>query len=373
MRRPTIFLMLAVVAAFLAAVVVFSALRTREAQMQKAMAQTVDIVVASRELSLGDRLDPSDVKLARWARDSVPEGAFTDPAAVLNSYARIELVPGQPILRRNLVGSEKVAGVMPLVIPPGMRAMSVPVDEVSDIAGFVKPHTRVDVVVSISSPGQQVRAFSRIVLQNIEVLAVAQQIDKGKDEPEVAKVVTLLVTPREAEELGLASREGTLRLVMRNYNDDKVVATAGTDLTQLLGPAGTAALAAMPPSAMPGGQMQQGALSPQAIAPPAASRGAAPFSMEIMRDGKRAETVSFVTGRAQRSRDGHMPPHPPALHPPALNDGTLARPAPAVAAAASQAMAAVSPEPTVPIVDEPPPPGGKLGMYVPIPKTVELP
>lgn len=89
MRRPTIFLILTVVAAFLAAVVVFSALRTREAQMQKAMAQTVDIVVAAHDLTLGDRLDPGDVKLARWTRESMPEGAFTDPAAVLNSYVRI--------------------------------------------------------------------------------------------------------------------------------------------------------------------------------------------------------------------------------------------------------------------------------------------
>ena len=72
------------------------------------------------------------------------------------------------------------------------------------------------------------------MLQNIEVIAVAQQIDKGKDEAEVAKVVTLLVTPHDAEKLGLASREGVLRLAMRNYNDDKMVATAGSDFADLL-------------------------------------------------------------------------------------------------------------------------------------------
>lgn len=364
MRRPTIFLILTVVAAFLAAVVVFSALRTREAQMQKAMAQTVDIVVAAHDLTLGDRLDPGDVKLARWARESMPEGAFTDPAAVLNSYVRIEFVAGQPIVRRNLVSGEKIAGVMPLVIPPGMRAMSVSVDEVADIAGFVKPHTRVDVVVAISGPGQQSRAFSRIVLQNIEVLAVAQQIEKGKDEPEVAKVVTLLVTPHEAEELGLASREGTLRLVMRNYNDDKVVATAGTDLAELLGSAGAAALAGSTPATF-AGQIQPAGLGAQVIAPPSTPKGMHAFSMEIMRDGKRAETLSFVGGSALRARTGRglsvaQRRSEPGAPPPA------AQTAPPMLPAANPASIPASD-------DESPPTAGNLGMYVPVPKTVELP
>lgn len=360
MRRPTIFLMLAVVAAFLAAVVVFSALRTREAQMEKAMAQTLDIVVASRDLGLGDRLDLGDVKLARWPRDSIPEGAFTDPAAVVNSYAKIELVPGQPIVRRNLVGGEKVAGVMPLVIPPGMRAMSVPVDEVGDIAGFVKPHTRIDVLVSISGGNAQSRAFSRIVLQNIEVVAVAQQIEKGKDEPEVAKVVTLLVTPHEAEELGLASREGTLRLVMRSYNDDKIVATAGIDLAEMLGPAGAAALASAPP--MVGAQLQPGALETQTIAPPT-PKGPLPFSMEIMRDGKRAETLSFVAGSI-RTRNGHKPSLLASRSPTTVT-APAAESAPAI-------VPVTNPEPMLGD-DENSAGYGNLGVYVPIPKTVELP
>ena len=118
---------------------------------------------------------------------------------------------------------EKTSGVMPLLIPPGMRAMSMPVDEVADIAGFVEPHTRVDILVAVdrhrARPSDRSRASC---LQNIEVLAVAQEIQHVKDEPEVVKVVTLLVTPTDAEKLNLASHEGMLRLAMRNYSDAKL-------------------------------------------------------------------------------------------------------------------------------------------------------
>ena len=125
---------------------------------------------------------------------------------------------------------------MPLLIPPGMRAVSVQVDEVSDIAGFILPHAHVDILVAVSNQGggQGDKPFSKIVLQNVEVLAVAQEVEKKKDEPELVKVVTVLVTPQDAERLALATREGVLHLAMRNYADTKIVLTSGTDVDELL-------------------------------------------------------------------------------------------------------------------------------------------
>ena len=78
------------------------------------------------------------------------------------------------------------------------------------------------------------KAFSKVILQNVEVLAVAQEVEQKKDEPEIVKVVTLLVTPQESERLALASHSGTLRLAMRNYNDNKIVLTSGSDVAQML-------------------------------------------------------------------------------------------------------------------------------------------
>ena len=218
--------------AVLAAIVVFSAIKKRESEVQRAMAHTVEVVVAAKDIPVGAKLEPDTVKMVRWARDGVPQGAFTDPQAVAGAFAKSEFVANEPVVASKLFMGEKTSGVMPLLIPPGMRAMSVPVDEVSDIAGFVAPHTRVDILVAVSGTGPGEPSFSRIVLQNIEVLAVAQEIEHVKDEPEVVKVVTLLVTPVDAEKLTLASREGMLRLAMRNYSDAKIVATKGIALTE---------------------------------------------------------------------------------------------------------------------------------------------
>ena len=312
--------MLAMVAAVLAAIVVFSALKNREAQVQVALAQTQDIVVAARDVQLGEKLSPNDLKMVRWSLQSIPEGAFTDPSMVGNSFVRNELVAGQPIVQHSLIPADKVPGVMPMIIPPGMRAMSVAVDEVGDISGFVKPHTHVDVLVSVAGTGpDNNKPYSKIVLQNIEVIAVAQQIDKGKDEAEVAKVVTLLVTPHDAEKLSLAGREGTLRFAMRNYNDNKLVATAGSDYTDLLG----AYAAPLPLNHQPSVD-----LVPRKFA---SGSGRRPFAIEILRDGKNAETVSFVSANANGISDsthGDLPMAAPAapstLAVPATSDASSA-------------------------------------------------
>jgi pilus assembly protein CpaB len=353
MRRPTIFLMLAMVAAVLAAIVVFSALKNREAQVQVALAQTEDIVVAARDVRLGEKLVPSDVKLIRWSRQSVPEGAFTDPSMVGNSYTRSELVAGQPIVQHSLIQADRIPGVMPMIITPGMRAMSVAVDEVGDISGFVKPHTHVDVVVAVSGTGaDNNKPYSKIVLQNIEVIAVAQQIDKGKDDAEVTKVVTLLVTPHDAEKLGLASREGSLRLAMRNYNDDKLVTTAGSDFADFLGPRANAlALNTQPP--------------PELL-PPGIVGGAAvshPFAVEILRDGRNAETISFVSAGSAGISNSNQPNSPMAA-PPSVPPTSLVPVVPDVSSASAVTGGAGSS-----LLSG----GAPSASLLPVPKTLELP
>jgi hypothetical protein len=208
---------------------------------------------------------------------------------------------------------EKTSGVMPLLIPPGMRAMSVPVDEVADIAGFVAPHTHVDILVAVSGTGVGESSFSRIVLQNIEVLAVAQEIEHVKDEPQVVKVVTLLVTPPDAEKLTLASREGTLRLAMRNYSDNKIIATNGVAMLDL----------------MHNGAAPVALIQPQSIAAPARAAhlnadGRTPLRVDVMRDGKSSEAISFLNSgklrRANQARDNNpasaTPPGPAAARAP---------------------------------------------------------
>ena len=283
MKRPVIFVALAGLAAMLASVVVYSALKKREAEVQKAMAKTVYIVVAAEDMPLGSKIDPGQLKLARWSADAIPEGAFMNPGQVAGAFVKNQFVTNEPIVATKLFLGQKTAGVMPLLIPPGMRAVSVQVDEVSDIAGFILPHAHVDILVAVSNQGtgQADKPFSKIVLQNVEVLAVAQEVEKKKDEPELVKVVTVIVTPQDAERLALATREGVLHLAMRNYADSKIVLTSGTNVEELLHQYSLNVAPVMP--------MQHA----EAVTAPV-YRPQPKFQVQIYRDGKSSESVSFV-------------------------------------------------------------------------------
>ena len=289
MRRSFLFMLLAGAAALIAAMVVYSALKKREQEVQRAKAQSVDIVVAAHDLHVGAQLDPTEVKLVRWSLDSMPPGAFTDVAAVNGKYVKTPFVENEPIVGDRLFSGVKTAGMMPLLIPSGMHAMSVPVDEVSDISGFVLPGAHVDILVSISDQSTGSQPFSKIVLQNVEVLAVAQEIEEAKDEPKVVKVITVLVTPEEAERLSLASHDGTLRLALRNYDDKKIVMTGGSDVGNMLRGGAPAPL-----------------IEHQAVAlPPAVIVHSRPeVKVEVMRDGHTSESISFVHGRGARNTQG---------------------------------------------------------------------
>ena len=160
---------------------------------------------------------------------------FTPPAALLNRFTRTDFVQKEPLIADRLFDVDKNADVLPPLISNGMRAMSVAVDEVGDIAGFVMPHAGVDVLVSTTTPGVAAQPFSKIVLSIVQVLAVAQQVeDDGAEKPEIVRVVTLLVVPDDAERLALASHEGALRLALRNYTGHSIVPTSGIDVTQML-------------------------------------------------------------------------------------------------------------------------------------------
>jgi pilus assembly protein CpaB len=296
MRRPVMFVVLAGLAAMLASVVVYSALKKRETEVQNAMAKNVNIVVAAYDLPLGTKIEPGELKLTKWSSDSLPDGAYRNPSEVIGSFVKGSFVANEPIVASKLFIGQKTAGVLPLLIPYGMRAVSVPVDEVSDIAGFVLPHTRVDVLVALAS-GDTGKPFSKVVLQNVEVLAVAQEVEMKKDAPQVVKVVTLLVSPHEAERLALASREGTLRLAMRNYNDNKIVLTSGSDVQRML-----SAYSLQPD--MPVMKPQE----THRVTAPERPR-ARPFEVEIYRNGKSSESMSFIHEASLGSSEKATPKH----------------------------------------------------------------
>lgn len=196
------------------------------------------VAVAKVAIPLGTKIIPEQVMLVQFPQESTPDGAFESIEKLTGRVAVMNIAPREPITEARLA-PEGTAGGLSAVIPEGYRAMTVKVDDVVGISGFIMPGTLVDVVVVIDpaeKAGMQ-DPISKIVLQNIKVLANGQNIDKPESEREAnsVKAVTLLVTPEQAEKLALAASEGKLQLVMRNSIDQGDEQTSGINKRKLLG------------------------------------------------------------------------------------------------------------------------------------------
>jgi pilus assembly protein CpaB len=197
-------------------------------------APTFPMVVAAVKLPYGTVLQAEHVKTMEWASTVRPEGSFSDPQAVLGRAITEGVVPGEPVLEGRLAPKD-AGGGLASIIPKGKRAVSVRVNEIIGVAGFVLPRTRVDVLVSVNPGGEKGRSASKMILQNVEVLAAGQKIEQAEDgKPETVNVITLLVTPDDAERLTLASNEGDIQLALRNSLDLDSVITAGANLSALV-------------------------------------------------------------------------------------------------------------------------------------------
>ena len=207
--------------------------------MQGQSAQRGRIAVANADIELGGRISAEMIRMTDWPRDSVPQGAFADASLLNGRVVLVSLQRGEPLTEARLapVGSK---GGLSAVVPEGRRAMTVRVNDVVGVAGFALPGTFVDVMVNTQAEGGQRggdrdRSISKIVLERILVLAVAQEADRDSTKPKVVNAVTLEVTPRDAEVLDLARSVGTLSLVLRNPSDPVRTATAGATKSELLG------------------------------------------------------------------------------------------------------------------------------------------
>ena len=195
------------------------------------------VAVAVVDLQLGQQLNPETMKLVDWPQGSTPPGAFADLATLNGRVARTAIQRGEPILEAKLSPVGSRAGLS-AVIGDGKRAMTVKVNEVVGVAGFALPGNYVDIMVSTQEEGSQGgnrdRQISKIVLERILVLAVAQEASRDESRPKVVNAVTLEVSPEEAEKLDLARSVGTLSLVLRNQIETREVRTAGATNGSLL-------------------------------------------------------------------------------------------------------------------------------------------
>src|SRR5438876_3048748 len=250
--------------------------------VQKIPARTVSIpttpvVVAASALDIGAELRREDLRIIEWPAHALPAQVINDPKDAIGRGLIMPVIQNEPILPMKLASKEAGAGLPP-AIPPGLRAVSVRVNEVIGVAGYVLPGTHVDVVATVSPTEKQNDMTSKVILTNVLVLAAGTKIDRmtDKDKPMPVTVVTLLVAPEEAERLTLASSEGKIQLALRNPLDRDTPVTRGIKPAALLGSAPIVRVA----------RAQASVLKAEAPRPVAEAQ-----TVEIIRGDKRAREV----------------------------------------------------------------------------------
>jgi pilus assembly protein CpaB len=215
---------------------------------QQGNISTTKVMVAAVEINLGTRITPEMIRSADWPSGSVPKGSFTDAKTLDTRVTRVSLQRGEPVVETKLA-QPGASGGLSAVVAEGKRAMTVRVNDVIGVAGFALPGNFVDILVSTQGEkesgaiGKDLN-ISKLVLERILVLAVAQEASQNETKPKVVSAVTLEVTPEQAEQLDLARSVGQLSLVLRNQVDLKPTQTAGATKQSLLYAQLTAAPAA---------------------------------------------------------------------------------------------------------------------------------
>src|SRR5215208_2328272 len=191
-------------------------------------APTQPVVVAAADLQLGTALKKEDLRTIAFPAGQAPEGSFSQTEELVGRGLIVPIVKNEPVLGAKLASKEAGAGLPP-VIPEGMRAVSVRVNEVIGVAGYVLPGTRVDVVATASPNENRADTTSKLILSNVQVLTAGTRLeqDQEKGKPMQVTVVTLLVNPEQTERLALASTEGKIQLALRNPMDRGAPDTPG--------------------------------------------------------------------------------------------------------------------------------------------------
>jgi pilus assembly protein CpaB len=232
--RAAVFWVITIVAGLMAALMITRYLDRRPVTASTPMAK---IAVAVADIPLATKLKAEQINMVDWPANNLPPGAMRDVKEVVDRIVTSRVLQGEPILAGKLAAKEAGNGLAAL-IPANMRAVAVRVDDVVGVAGFIHSEDRVDVIVTIRPsrpPGAE--PTSKVILQNVKVLAVGKEIDsddRSRNQANPVTVATLLVNPEESEKLALAANEGRLLLTLRSWTDNQAVATGGVFPSSLL-------------------------------------------------------------------------------------------------------------------------------------------
>jgi pilus assembly protein CpaB len=207
----------------------------KESAKAKSATEGSKVLVAAADLPIGTNLNPTQVKQAEWPKANIPPGALVDPPSVTGRMLVRQVTAGDVITEQKLAPKEGTpgAGVMTYLVPKGHRAVTVAVNEVAGVAGFVNPNNRVDLVLTTTPPGST-ESISKIIMQDIPILAIGQITEQKEGKPVVVPTVTLDLIPENAEKLVLAASRGSLQLLLRNLTDTERITVRGATIGKVL-------------------------------------------------------------------------------------------------------------------------------------------
>jgi len=274
--KGKVFMVLAVLLAGAAAVVGYYGVTSIAGQAAASNEKNYrNVVVTATDLTFGQKLDRAMLRMARYPKDAVPEGAYADLDSVVGQTTKVFMSAREPVTAIKLSSR---GGGLSMLVRPTLRAASVQVDQVSGVAGFVLPGDRVDVLVTVDNHRMNEDAVTRTILQNIEVLAAGQKTEQRDNKPITVQSVTLLLDPKGAESLAHAQYEGEIHLVLRNPEDQEEVQVAALTTGEMLG------------KSAPKPVRTTYRRSSTPARPAASSKPAPPSKVRIIRDAKVSET-----------------------------------------------------------------------------------
>ena len=231
-RRYTIVFYAAV---FIAAMATYGVFRVLQAAKMSARVATRPVVVAAKEIPAGAALEKAALEIKQWPSVAIPKDAMTSLEAAVGRVARVPVFTGEAIVPGRLARAGTAPG-LEARITPGMRAMSVRINDVAGMSGLVQPNSRVDVLVSLRENGSNgTEEVSKLFLENMRVLSMGSRTTRDDSgEPTPATTATLEVTPVQAEKLAVAMRQGSIQLVLRGFADTDTTGTKGSTSSEVL-------------------------------------------------------------------------------------------------------------------------------------------
>ncbi len=281
MTRPKAVIVVSVLAVFFAGIAAWltSGYLKKEINTARAV-QPQTIVVAATDIPIGASIVKQQLKVTAWPKDSIPTGSAQLPEPLVGRVAIRPIARGDAVTEQKLKPKSATSGsgFMTYVVPEGHRAVTVAVNEVAGVAGFLTPNDRVDVIVTTPLPHDDKESISKIILENVPVLATGQVTDQKAGKPAIVPTVTLDLLPEDAEKLVLSATKGSLQLLLRNIADSTQVKSKGATIGKVLSGMDIMATRAVPPHPSPLVKKSERKAPPVVNAPPRPS-----YTLEIVR------------------------------------------------------------------------------------------